>query len=77
MLWIARGYGWYEWLWLWVKSSICYEQLKDMNDTNNSMLWALGSRCYDKLKVVDDMNDSRSRELKPLDDMNNLGLQVI
>ena len=62
---------------LWVKRPICYEQFKDVDDMNDSVWWAQGSRCYDQLKVVDDMNDSGSHEVRPLDAMNNLGLQVI
>ena len=39
--------------------------------------WAQGSGWYEQLKVVNDMNDLGSRELKPLDVMNNSGLWMI
>ena len=56
---------------LWAHDSRYYEQLKDVLDMNNFGLWAQGFGCYEQLRVIDDMNDSRSRELRPLDAMNN------
>ena len=38
---------------------------------------ALGSRCYEQLRVVNDMNYSGSRDLRPLDAMNNSRLRMI
>ena len=40
---------------LWGQGSRCYEQLKAMDDMNNSGSWAQGSRCYEQLRVIDDM----------------------
>ena len=42
-----------------------------MDDMNESVWWVRGSRCYEQLKVAYDMNYLGSRELKPLDAMNN------
>ena len=60
-----------------VKGSKCYEQFKDLDDMNDSMWWGQGSRCYEQFRVVDDMNDLGSHEVRYLDAMSNLGLQVI
>ena len=43
-----------------------------MDERSYSGSWAQGSRCYKQLMVVDDMNDPGSRELSPLNTMNNL-----
>ena len=51
-----------------------HEQLKAMDDMNYPRSWA---QCYELLKVVDDMNNSGSRELRPLNAMNNSGLWII
>ena len=34
-------------------------------------------RCYEQIIIVDDMNDSGSRDLRPLDAMNNSRLSMI
>ena len=41
----------------WAQGFICYKQLRDMVDMNNSWSWTQVSKCYKQLKVVDDMND--------------------
>ena len=44
----------------------------------SSRLWILriakGFRFYEQLRVMDDTKNSKSRELRPLDDMNKSGL---
>ena len=76
MLWIAQGYGWHEWLRSWAQGSRCYEQLRVVDDMNDSglssrlkMLWIT--------QGLDDKNNSRSRELRPLDSMNTSRLRMI
>ena len=61
----------------WAAGSRCYEQLKVVVDMKDFELGAIGSRCYEQLGVVDDMNDLRSRDLRPLDAMNNSRLRMI
>ena len=48
-----------------------------MDDINDIMLWAQGPRCYKYIKVIDDLNNSGSHELRPINAMNKLGIQVI
>ena len=55
----------------------CYEQLKAMDDMSYFGSLAQGFGCYEQLKVVDDMNGLGSREPRPLDGMNNLGVWMI
>ncbi|RVW86075.1 Retrovirus-related Pol polyprotein from transposon 17.6 [Vitis vinifera] len=51
-------------------------KLKVVIDMKDSGSGAQGSRSYETLKVVDGMNELGSRELKPLDSMNQSGLWV-
>ena len=37
-----------------------YEQLRAMDDMNNSKSWAKGSKYYEQLKAMYDKNDTRS-----------------
>ena len=48
-----------------------------MDELCYSRLVAQGCECYEQLRVVDDMNDLGSRELRPLDAMNNSELWII
>ena len=43
--------------WSTLGGSRYYEQLKIVDDMNNSESWAKGSKYNEKLKVVFDMND--------------------
>ena len=58
----------------WTQGSRQNEQLKVMDDF---VSWAQDPRCYEHLIIVDDINDAGSRDLRPLDSMNNLGLRII
>ena len=62
---------------LWALGSRCYEQLKVVDDMNNSRLSAQSSRCFEQHKLVDDKNNLRSYELRSLDSMNILRLGMI
>ena len=48
-----------KYLGLWAQGSRLYEQVKVVDDMNNSQSWAQGSRYYEQLKVVINMNDSK------------------
>ena len=48
-----------------------------MDDKNDSWLSAQGYRCFEQHRVVNDKNNSRSRELKVTNDLDNLGLWII
>ena len=61
----------------WAQGFRYYKQLKAMVVLNDYGSWVESSRCYAQLNIVDNLNDSGSRELKPLDTMNNLGLRII
>ena len=61
MLWIAhRLCMTRKILWSLAKASSCYEQLKAIDDNNDSSSWAQGSRYYEYLRAMDDMNDFMS-----------------
>ena len=60
----------------WAQGFRGYEQLKIVVDMKNSESYAQGSRCYEQLRVLDDMNDSWSRDLRPLDGMDNSRLRI-
>ena len=60
MLWIVKGCGQYEWLKiLWAQAFRCYEQLKVVDDMNDSYSWAHDFKCNEQFRVVDDINGSR------------------
>ena len=42
---------------MWTEGSRFYEQLRVVDDINDSRLWAQASKCSEQLKAVDDMND--------------------
>ena len=50
------------------------EHLKVVVDMKDSGLWAQGSRSYEQLRVVHDINDLGSYELRPLNAMNHYGI---
>ena len=50
--------GWNEWVTIsCAQASRFYEQLRVVDDMNDSRSWAQGSRCYEKLRVMVDMNN--------------------
>ena len=57
--------------------SRCYEQVRVMDEMNDSKLLGQGYRFYEQLYTVVEMNDYGGHELRALNAMTNVGLWLI
>ena len=53
-----------------------FEQIKNVDDMNDSGLWAQGFRWFEQLRTMDDVNDLGSHEIKALVAMKSSWLQI-